>query len=123
MGGLIMEHRMINAETGEIYTGEKRKITDLMPPYASETVPARDLLERVFFIVNIELVSTRYGDRYVYTLQSEDKAYSLFLSQTSWRDRLFEVWKQAPDTPIGPLTLEKQGRTYVFVDVEVEVAE
>ncbi len=96
-----------------------RKISEVMPPLADNIIKAADLVGTVFVITDIRLVNTKFGARYVYTIDVGDEIAALFLSKTNWRDALYDAFIASEKEPVGPITLVKEEAYYEFRDVGV----
>lgn len=95
-----------------------RKMSEVMPPLSDNIVKSADLVGTVFIITGIRLVKTKFGPRYVYSIDLGDETAALFLAKTDWRDALYESFMSDDGSPIGPVTLVKEEAYYAFKDVE-----
>lgn len=94
-----------------------RKMSEVMPPLSKNIMKAADIVGTVFFITNIRLVNTKFGPRYLYTIDVGDEEGALFLAKTDYRDALYNTFKEDESEAIGPVTLRKEESYYEFVDV------
>jgi len=80
-----------------------------------------------FYIVDAREVGTSFGDRIVFTIMpeaDEEVTYDLFVSPLPQRVELLRYFlsDEVPEV-VGPVVLEKVGRTYVFKDADDVEAE
>ena len=97
------------------------KVSEVAPYGAAEwpIVSAADMVGRVFSILDVAEVATRYGARLRFTIEHNGHRYAMFLSRNGQRDNLLRYYQDPNHQVIVNVTITRMGRVYAFTDGEV----
>jgi len=100
------------------------KISEIVGATTVPTIRAADLEGRPFWIYDAREVETKFGKRIVFEIEvhKDNGRYALFLGPMPFRLAVLKAIAEGKG-PIGPCTLERQGRAWALVDWSSEPVE